>query len=246
VVSGSGLPPVVEQRRFWNAWNATHRSDAALLDLDPATLRRRDTVIGWLGSLGLRSPRILDVGCATGWLTVQLAQFGAATGTDIADDSIRVAESKGSGITFIAGDFLQLEFAADSFDVVVCVETLSHVPDQREFMERIAMILRPGGYLILTTQNRFVFERRTDVAPQAAGQIRRWVTRRELRRLVAGLFKVRQLTTLLPVGHLGVLRLLNSIKLRRALEVIQLRDSFERAKERAGLGQTIALLAQRV
>jgi 2-polyprenyl-3-methyl-5-hydroxy-6-metoxy-1,4-benzoquinol methylase len=237
---------VVEQRRFWNAWNATHRSDAALLDLDPATLRRRDTVLGWLGSLGLRSPRILDVGCATGWLTVQLAQFGLATGTDIADDSIRVAESKGSGITFIAGDFLQLEFEADSLDVVVCVETLSHIPDQRKFMERIAMILRPVGYLILTTQNRFVFERRTDVAPEAAGQIRRWVTRRGLRRLVAGLFEVRPLTTLLPAGHLGVLRLLNSIKLRRALEVIQLRVSFERAKERAGLGQTIALLAQRV
>jgi hypothetical protein len=51
-------------------------------------------------------------------------------------------------------------------------------------LERIATILRSEGYLILLTQNRPVYTRRSDVAPPARGQLRRWVTMRELRSML--------------------------------------------------------------
>jgi len=134
---------------------------------------------------------------------------------------------------------------SEEFDIVVSLETLSHVADQPAFIKRIRDVLKPGGYLILTTQNRLVFERRADVIPLAVGQIRRWVSPRELRRLLRDDFVVRRLVTLLPEGQLGILRLVNSKRIDRVLVRLVSRNLLERAKERLGFGQTIAVLAQR-
>ena len=48
----------------------------------------------------------------------------------------------------------------DSFDVVVTLETFSHVADQPKLIEVIANLLRDRGYLILTTQNRSIYTRK--------------------------------------------------------------------------------------
>jgi 2-polyprenyl-3-methyl-5-hydroxy-6-metoxy-1,4-benzoquinol methylase len=125
------------------------------------------------------------------------------------------------------------------------LETLSHVTDQPAFIKRIRDVLKPGGYLILTTQNRLVFERRAGVNPRAPGQIRHWVSPGELRQLLRTDFEVRHFTTLLPDGQLGLLRLVNSTRLNALLNRVVSPGVIERAKERLGLGQTIAVLAQR-
>ncbi len=40
-----------------------------------------------------------------------------------------------------------------SFDGVVCVEVIEHVPDDTTFVEQIARVLKPGGWFYLTTPN---------------------------------------------------------------------------------------------
>jgi 2-polyprenyl-3-methyl-5-hydroxy-6-metoxy-1,4-benzoquinol methylase len=239
------IPSEAAQQRFWNEWNAKHRGAGYDPSVDPPTMRRRDTVLRWIQQLGLNEPRILDLGCATGWLTSQLARFGRVVGTDIADASIREARQRYPHIAFECRDFSKSNQVEEVFDIVVSLETLSHVADQKAFIERIWAVLKPGGYLILTTQNRFVFERRTDVTPVAVGQIRQWVTPGELRRLLRGRFTIRHFTTLLPEGELGVLWVINSTRLNRLLGRLVSRGSIERTKERLGFGQTIAVLAQR-
>jgi SAM-dependent methyltransferase len=119
------------------------------------------------------------------------------------------------------------------------------VVDQPAFINRIRDVLKPGGYLILTTQNRLVFERRSGVNPPASGQLRRWVSPRELRQLIRRDFVIRRFTTLLPEGQLGFLRLVNSTRLNRLLGRVFSQKVLERTKERLGFGQTIAVLAQR-
>lgn len=239
------LPDDVDQQRFWNEWNARFRGPQYDPSADPPTMKRRETALEWLRQLRLRSPRILDVGCATGWLTCQLAELGPAVGTDIADASIREARERYPHIPFECEDFSNSSRSNEEFDVVVTLETLSHVTDQPAFIRRIRDVLKPGGYLILTTQNRVVFERRADVTPLAPGQIRRWVSPAELRRLLRHDFVVRRFTTLLPEGNLGFLRLVNSTRVNRLLGRFVSRTSMDRAKERLGLGQTIVVLAQR-
>ena len=239
------LPGKADQQRFWNEWNAKHRGEGYDPSIDPPTMRRRDTALTWIRQLRLDRPRILDLGCATGWLSDQLAEFGDVVGTDIADASISEARQRYPHIRFECEDFVNSNRGSEEFDIVVSLETLSHVADQPAFIKRIRDVLKPGGYLILTTQNRLVFERRADVIPLAVGQIRRWVSPRELRRLLRDDFVVRRLVTLLPEGQLGILRLVNSKRIDRVLVRLVSRNLLERAKERLGFGQTIAVLAQR-
>jgi len=239
------VPDETAQQTFWNEWNSKFRGAGYDPRLDPATLRRRNTVVEWIENLRLANPRILDLGCATGWLSCQLAKLGDVVGIDIADASIYEARDRYPGIRFECGDLSQMTGFNESFDVVVCLETLSHVPDQPAFIRSIYDVIRPGGFLILTTQNRVVFERRADVTPRAPGQIRRWVSPSELRRLVEADFVIRRLTTLLPEGNLGFLRVVNSPRLNRLARAALGATAVDQLKERIGLGQTIAVLAQR-
>ena len=67
------VPDDTDQQQFWNEWNARYRGAEQVSHLDPATIRRRDTALRWISELGLTKPKILDLGCSTGWLTAQLA-----------------------------------------------------------------------------------------------------------------------------------------------------------------------------
>ena len=122
---------------------------------------------------------------------------------------------------------------------------MSCVADQRAFIDGIHHVLRPGGYVYIATPNRFVYERRDDVAPQGSGQIRHWNYPREVRGLLKDGFHIRRFTTLLPEGHRGILRAINSYKINGVLDNIVGHAAIARAKERLGLGQTIAVLAER-
>ena len=51
-------------------------------------------------------------------------------------------------ITFLNGDVLTQSFQPDSFDFVVAVATLHHLP-LREALERFRDLLRPGGVLVI-------------------------------------------------------------------------------------------------
>ncbi|EHK52505.1 methyltransferase domain-containing protein, partial [Allomesorhizobium alhagi] len=120
----------------------------------------------------------------------------------------------------------------------------SHVADQPSFVRKLASHLRPGGHLMLATQNRFVLERFNRISPPAPGQLRRWVSRHELRRLLTPEFEVLELFSVSPKANRGFMRLVNSEKLNRPLKAI-FGDRIERLKEAMGLGWTLMALARR-
>jgi SAM-dependent methyltransferase len=239
------VPDDLDQQRFWNEWNTTHRTIEQVSNLDAATIRRRDTALRWIEEIGMKRPRILDLGCSTGWLTAELARYGDVVGIDISDAAIRSARELYPNIEFHCGDFLKSHLANEAFDIVVSVDVMSCIADQRAFIDGIRQVLRPGGYVYIATPNRFVYERRDDVAPQGPGQIRHWNYPGEVRRLLRAGFSIRHFTTLMPEGHRGVLRAVNSYKINGVLDRVVGHAAIMRAKERLGLGQTIAVLAER-
>lgn len=234
-------PTMDEQRAFWNAWIAANPRDA--YQRDAASLRRRDEVLAYLRSLALPRPDILEVGCSNGWLCAELAQFGPVTGTDLAPAAIEEASNRYPHIQFVAGDFYELDFSQK--DVVVCVDSLASVADHPRFIARMDTALKPGGYLIITTQNPFVFSRYSGLAPLSPGQVRNWTSRDQLRRLLSADFDVLDLKTVAPRGDLGILRIVNNRLLNRVAGLVLGRARRDRLKEACGLGQTIVCLARK-
>ena len=205
-----------QQRSFWNGWNG----DVWKSGRGEISRRQSEVVLNWLGQSRRRDLKILEVGCGTGWFCPKLAEFGDVTGTDLSDEVLNLAQSRWPKIRFIAGDFLTLPFAEKSFDVVVSLEVLSHVADQSAFIERIAWLLKPGGMLLLATQNRPVLQNYCNVPVQMPGQLRRWVDRKELSSIVAPYLDIEGLFSVTPIAHRGTRRLLTSSKVNAVLGLV--------------------------
>ena len=102
---------------------------------------------------------ILDVGCGTGTLTLRAktktGQEGSAFGIDASPQMIEVARRKASNtrsdVTFKVGVIEALDFADDTFDVVLSSLMMHHLPEdvkQRGLME-IRRVLKPNGSVLI-------------------------------------------------------------------------------------------------
>jgi ubiquinone/menaquinone biosynthesis C-methylase UbiE len=115
----------------------------------------RDTYLGLLDIAA--GERVLDVGCGSGAVTREIAKRvgsrGLAVGLDPSPALLAVArelaEETGFGdrIQFREGNALRLPFPDGSFDAVVCVTVLSHVPSGEAAIPELVRVLRSGGRL---------------------------------------------------------------------------------------------------
>ncbi len=245
VISQPRTPTIDEQRQCWD-WHWHNWWDRKAIN--EWALKRGERVLDMLGSLQLDRPRILDLGCGMGWFSQELSRFGSVTGIDLSEEAIAKAKASYPHITFLAGNALTHALPTGQFDVVVSQEVLAHVEDQAKYLEVAASTLRSGGYFILTTVNRFVVDRigNRDWDPWPPEHIERFLDMKSMRRLVSPLFRVLRATTILPVmGKTGILRLVNSYKLNKALSLLIPERLLEALKERAGFGYCIIVLAQK-
>ena len=117
-------------------------------------------IINGLGDL--QGKNILDIGCATGELSYQLANVGAnVIGIDLNEDLLAQAKKlkSHSNARFQAGDMLNLTelFEPGYFDAIICFgNTLVHLQDigqVREMLEGARTVLKPGGSFFLQILN---------------------------------------------------------------------------------------------
>jgi ubiquinone/menaquinone biosynthesis C-methylase UbiE len=104
-----------------------------------------------------RGDKVLDLGCGEGRhvISAYVEADVTAIGVDLCLDDLQTAQSRfadfeGDGQTEKAfglanGDAMQLPFADNTFDKIICSEVLEHIPDYRAVLKEIERVLKPGG-----------------------------------------------------------------------------------------------------
>ena len=103
---------------------------------------------------------ILDVACGEGHITAAIHRAFPTAKIFAFDGSLSAIRSaiKYEGITFALANAYDLPYAPDCFDCIVCNNIWEHVPDPLRLLEKIARLLKPNGYLIISTPSRYRLE----------------------------------------------------------------------------------------
>ena len=137
-----------------NRWWDRDGEMRPLHDLNPVRLRYVERA-GSLAELA-----ILDVGCGGGLLAEAMArQGGRVVGLDLAAELVEVArlhalEADVSVDYRVESAEQHARDAAGRYDVVTCMEMLEHVPDPQAVVAALAILVRPGGHVFVSTLNR--------------------------------------------------------------------------------------------
>jgi ubiquinone/menaquinone biosynthesis C-methylase UbiE len=94
----------------------------------------------------------LDFGCASGYMTVELARAGAiATGIDVNPyvATIKVPDDLAGRLSFQQASGAALPFADNAFDVILASEVLPMLPQPGPFLDEIRRVLKPNGRLVV-------------------------------------------------------------------------------------------------
>ena len=106
--------------------------------------------------------RILDIAAAQGNFSLALAELGFdVTWNDLRPelaDYVRRKYERGK-ICYAAGNAFELSFPSP-FDAVLITEIIEHVAHPDDFLAKAAALVRPGGYIVMTTPNGGYFKNR--------------------------------------------------------------------------------------
>ena len=102
---------------------------------------------------------VLDAACGEGYGAALLMMAGAkrVVGVDVSETAIekaRIAFSE-SGAEFLCADVSELEskYEANTFDIIVSIETIEHVPDDEAFLKTLLVLGKKSALFYLTCPN---------------------------------------------------------------------------------------------
>lgn len=135
-------------------WWDEHGEFRPLHQLNPHRLQ-------WIqDQVDLNGKAVLDIGCGGGILSESMAAAGAkVTGIDLAEPSLQVARLHALeahldvDYRLVSAERLANE-TPGQFDVITCMEMLEHVPDPASIIKASAQLVRPGGWVFVSTINR--------------------------------------------------------------------------------------------
>jgi SAM-dependent methyltransferase len=101
-----------------------------------------------------RAGRLLDLACGVGYGTRLLADqrvdLASLTGVDLSPKAIGYARDHYScgRVCFRQADAMSFGSRDETYDTIVSLETIEHLPDPQAFFGRLASLLAPGGVLV--------------------------------------------------------------------------------------------------
>ncbi|MBI1359965.1 MAG: methyltransferase domain-containing protein [Alphaproteobacteria bacterium] len=144
---GEGVAAEVRREAFGEDYGQNGWQTAAELDL-------------FLSWLDLRpSAQVLDFACGAGGPAIRIAERTGCTVTGLdldpraiaAADRLASQSSARQRVRFMTGDGgVRLPFDDASFDAVICIDAVNHLPDRIAMFGEWRRVLRPGGLAVFT------------------------------------------------------------------------------------------------
>jgi SAM-dependent methyltransferase len=94
--------------------------------------------------------RLLEVGCAYGFFLQEATPYFDVTGIELAADAAAHARSAGLNVLTGVADAPTLA-GLGSFDAIVMLDVIEHLPDPLEIVRLLGRHLAPGGIIVITT-----------------------------------------------------------------------------------------------
>lgn len=158
---GEADVPLHDPAVWWTVYRAYKPERAKLLE--PLIVERAYDVVAdrYLETIGPEDPRhrflaafappdgseVLDLGCGAGLEALRRCRV---TGVDLSVRQLELARARLPDARLIQADMTAVDFPDASFDAVVALYSLGHVPPelQAALFARVARWLRPGGRLL--------------------------------------------------------------------------------------------------
>ena len=145
---------VEETLSTYNKWAGRYNDDVDKEEYVAPELAS-DYVAKHVGARDIGTVKILDAGCGTGLVGKHLATRGAKNldGIDLSPEMLRIAQQTNIYTSLEVADMSQrLDIPTESYDVVVCVGTMTQGHVGPEAFDELVRVVKSGGYIISTVR----------------------------------------------------------------------------------------------
>lgn len=107
----------------------------------------------------IQGKTVLDIACGTGFGSTLLEKAMPATiiGVDVDNEAVKKAhqsnENHFESLMYLVADAGSIPLPNLTIDVVLCIETIEHIKDEKHVINEFFRVLKEGGILVLTTPN---------------------------------------------------------------------------------------------
>jgi SAM-dependent methyltransferase len=153
---------------------------------------RRNLVLNRIRSLfnSREKPYILDYGCGTGGMLVELQKFAETFGCD--KENIAVELCKKRGLTnIIKLEDQTVPYQDNFFNIIITLDVLEHIKDDIFTIKELKRVLKPKGFIIITVPAFMILWTTRD---KRLHHFRRYSKKELLTKLINAGFEVRKCT----------------------------------------------------
>jgi len=119
--------------------------------------KRKNYITGILNDLAIKYNHALEIGPGSGiYLNLLSKKFDSIIAVDIEEKYLNnIKQSDFTNLDLLIDDIKNTKLKKDSFDFILCTEVLEHITEADIVLKNIESILKPGGFLLLTTPQKY-------------------------------------------------------------------------------------------
>lgn len=210
-------------------------------------IQRVICILKYLLPLRKRAPlqKILDLGCGDGRSVGIWSVVMDCEGLDLSTKAMEEASKRFPAFTFKSGDATKTDYPDRSFGVIISQEVIEHIEIQRDYLGECHRLLATDGFLILTTPNKFYFDRLKG-GNYSHQPIENLIDRDALHELMGKYFIIEKSESVIVAkGDFGIYRLLSNRWVVAVLGRLRLGTWYQRQMERWWLGVHLIVVARK-